>query len=86
MGCPAVTFTAFREVSWNAPLYTRLGFTVPDELTLPAGLVVKREQETRYGLPPESRYAMRLSLRWSARHAPRFIMTVRRKSHHAMSD
>jgi hypothetical protein len=32
-----------------------------DELTLPAGLAAKREQE-RHGLPPESRCAMRLAL------------------------
>ncbi|MEG8508520.1 GNAT family N-acetyltransferase [Klebsiella variicola] len=62
MGYPAVTLTTFREVPWNAPFYTRLGFTMLDELTLPAGLAAKREQETRHGLPPESRCAMRLSL------------------------
>ena len=33
-----------------------------DELTLPAGLAAKREQETRHGLPPETRCAMRLAL------------------------
>jgi hypothetical protein len=49
-------------VPWNAPFYTRLGFTMLDELTLPAGLAAKREQETRHGLPPESRCAMRLAL------------------------
>lgn len=62
MGYPAVTLTTFREVPWNAPFYIRLGFTMLDELTLPAGLAAKREQETRHGLPPESRCAMRLSL------------------------
>lgn len=59
MGYPAVTLTTFREVPWNAPFYTRLGFAMLDELTLPAGLAAKREQETRHGLPPESRCAMR---------------------------
>ena len=49
-------------VPWNAPFYTRLGFAMLDELTLPAGLAAKREQETRHGLPPESRCAMRLAL------------------------
>ena len=62
MGYPAVTLTTFREVPWNAPFYTRLGFAMLDELTLPAGLAAKREQETRHGLPPESRCAMRLAL------------------------
>ena len=62
MGYPTVTLTTFREVPWNAPFYTRLGFAMLDELTLPAGLAAKREQETRHGLPPESRCAMRLAL------------------------
>ncbi|EIY5126442.1 GNAT family N-acetyltransferase [Klebsiella quasipneumoniae] len=59
---PAVTLTTFRDVPWNAPFYTRLGFAMLDELTLPAGLAAKREQETRHGLPPETRCAMRLAL------------------------
>lgn len=62
MAYPAVTLTTFREVPWNAPFYTRLGFAILDELTLPAGLAAKREQETRHGLPPETRCAMRLAL------------------------
>jgi hypothetical protein len=61
-GYPAVTLTTFRDVPWNAPFYTRLGFAMLDELTLPAGLAAKREQETRHGLPPETRCAMRLAL------------------------
>ncbi len=44
MGYPAVTLTTFREVPWNAPFYTRLGFTMLDELTLPAGLAAKRNR------------------------------------------
>ena len=62
MAYPAVTLTTFRDVPWNAPFYTRLGFAMLDELTLPAGLAAKREQETRHGLPPETRCAMRLAL------------------------
>lgn len=62
MAYPAVTLTTFRDVPWNAPFYTRLGFAMLDELTLPAGLAAKREQETRHGLPPEMRCAMRLAL------------------------
>ncbi len=61
MGYPAVTLTTFREVPWNAPFYTRLGFAMLDELTLPAGLAAKREQ----GDP--ARPAARVALR----HAPR---------------
>ena len=59
---PRFPETTFREVPWNAPFYTRLGFAMLDELTLPAGLAAKRDQETRHGLPPESRCAMRLAL------------------------
>ena len=62
LGLTSLTLTTFRDVPWNAPFYTRLGFAMLDELTLPAGLAAKREQETRHGLPPESRCAMRLSL------------------------
>ena len=62
MAYPAVTLTTFRDVPWNAPFYTRLGFAMLDELTLPAGLAAKRELETEHGLPPETRCAMRLAL------------------------
>ena len=59
---PAVTLTTFRDVPWNAPFYTRLGFSMLSELRLPAGLAAKRELETEHGLPPETRCAMRLAL------------------------
>ncbi|MEM0652306.1 GNAT family N-acetyltransferase [Klebsiella huaxiensis] len=59
---PAVTLTTFREVPWNAPFYTRLGFSILDELTLPSGLAAKRELETEHGLPAETRCTMRLAL------------------------
>lgn len=58
MGYPAVTLTTFREVPWNAPFYTRLGFAMLDDGPCPPGWRQK-EQETRHGLPPESRCAMR---------------------------
>jgi hypothetical protein len=38
---PAVTLTTFRDVPWNAPFYTRLGFSMLSELRLPAGLAAK---------------------------------------------
>lgn len=59
---PAVTLTTFRDVPWNAPFYTRLGFSMLSELRLPAGLAAKRALETEHGLPPETRCAMRLTL------------------------
>lgn len=30
-GCPATTLTTFRDVPWNGPYYTRLGYQVLDE-------------------------------------------------------
>ena len=72
MAYPAVTLTTFRDVPWNAPFYTRLGFAMLDELTLPAGLAAKREQETRHGLPPETRCAMRWRSDVQPRRALRF--------------
>ena len=42
MAYPAVTLTTFRDVPWNAPFYTRLGFAMLDELTLPPGWRRKR--------------------------------------------
>ena len=59
-GFPAVTLTTFREVPWNAPFYTRLGFTILNELHLPEGLAAKRALETEHGLTAETRCAMRL--------------------------
>ena len=59
---PAVTLTTFRDVPWNAPFYTRLGFSMLSERRLPEGLAAKRELETEHGLPPETRCAMRLTL------------------------
>lgn len=59
---PAVTLTTFRDVPWNAPFYSRLGFRMLNEQALPAGLAAKRQQETAHGLAPETRCAMRLTL------------------------
>lgn len=38
---PAVTLTTFRDVPWNAPFYTRLGFSMLSERRLLAGLAAK---------------------------------------------
>lgn len=37
MRYPAVTLTTFRDVPWNAPFYTRLGFAMLDERSRPSG-------------------------------------------------
>ena len=60
-GYRAVTLTTFRDVPFNMPFYARLGFEVipHDELTAELRLVV--DDETRRGLDPTRRVAMR---RW----------------------
>ena len=57
----AVTLTTFRDVTWNQGFYTRRGFVT----VAPIGdepLAVILRGESRYGLPPERRCAMRLAL------------------------
>jgi GNAT superfamily N-acetyltransferase len=58
-GYRSVTLTTFRDLPWNMPFYARLGFAViqPEELG-PALLAVVRD-ETRRGLDPARRVAMR---------------------------
>lgn len=46
-GYPAVTLTTFRDVPWNAPFYSRLGFRVLDDL--PPGLQAIRDHEREIG-------------------------------------
>ena len=54
-----VTLTTFREVPWNMPFYARLGFEeIPPEELTPALLSVI-DSETRRGLDPSRRVAMR---------------------------
>jgi GNAT superfamily N-acetyltransferase len=54
-----VTLTTFRSVPWNMPFYTRLGFEeIPLEELSPALLSVI-DDETRRGLDPSCRVAMR---------------------------
>jgi GNAT superfamily N-acetyltransferase len=58
-GYRAVTLTTFRDVPFNMPFYARLGFEVipPEELSSVLRVVV--EDETRRGLDPARRVAMR---------------------------
>ena len=46
-GLPAVTLTTFKDVSWNAPFYERLGFRVIEGLS--SGLWAIREHEREIG-------------------------------------
>jgi GNAT superfamily N-acetyltransferase len=58
-GYSCVTLTTFRDVPWNMPFYARLGFEeIPPEDLSPALLSVI-EDETRRGLDPRRRAAMR---------------------------
>jgi GNAT superfamily N-acetyltransferase len=46
-GYPAVTLTTFRDVPWNAPFYSQLGFRVLDDLS--PGLKAIRDHERDLG-------------------------------------
>jgi GNAT superfamily N-acetyltransferase len=58
-GYSCVTLTTFRDVPWNMPFYARLGFEEipPEELS--SALLSVIEDETRRGLDPSRRVAMR---------------------------
>ena len=58
-GLAAVTLTTFRDVSWNAPFYARLGFRIVEPGSLSPGLVAVVQLEERRGLPAGLRVAMR---------------------------
>ena len=62
-GRAAVTLTTFRDVSWNAPFYARLGFQIVEPGMLSPGLAAAIELEERRGLPAHLRVAMRYTLR-----------------------
>ena len=58
-GYHSVTLTTFRDVPWNMPFYARLGFQViPSEALSPALRSIVQD-ETRRGLDPTRRVAMR---------------------------
>ncbi|HTO01671.1 MAG TPA: GNAT family N-acetyltransferase [Microthrixaceae bacterium] len=48
-----LTITTFRDVSWNRPLYERLGFEVIDDSELSPGLRAIRDEEISIGLDDE---------------------------------
>jgi len=57
-GSDRITLSTFRDVPWNAPFYSRLGFeTIPDS-ELSRALRKLRENENRTGLDPEKRIMM----------------------------
>jgi GNAT superfamily N-acetyltransferase len=54
-----VTLTTFRHVPWNMPFYAKLGFAEIGSEDLSSALRSVLEAETRRGLDPERRVAMR---------------------------
>ena len=58
-GYHAVTLTTFRDVPWNMPFYARLGFEVIPSAALSPALRLVVQDETRRGLDPTRRVAMR---------------------------
>jgi len=55
----ALTLTTFREVPWNAPYYTRVGFRVMTEDQMTSSLCRIREHEAARGLARWPRVTMR---------------------------
>ena len=58
-GYHAVTLTTFRDVRWNMPFYAGLGFEVIPRHELSLSLLSVVRAETRRGLDPFKRVAMR---------------------------
>ena len=58
-GSLAVTLTTFRDVPWNMPFYSRIGFTEIPAPALTPALRGVLEAEARQGLDPARRVAMR---------------------------
>jgi predicted N-acetyltransferase YhbS len=58
-GYSCVTLTTFRDVPWNMPFYARLGFEQIPPAELSPALLSVIEDETRRGLDPGRRVAMR---------------------------
>jgi putative acetyltransferase len=58
-GYDSVTLSTFRDVPWNMPFYTRLGFEVIPAEALTRALRAVVDDETRRGLDPKGRVVMR---------------------------
>jgi len=57
-GFRAVTLTTFRDVAWNGPFYSRIGFAEVEDLKAHPRLAKELAEEAAAGLPPERRIAM----------------------------
>ena len=58
----ALTLTTFRDLPWNEPHYSKLGFTSLNGADLPARLQKHIDLDAEAGLPRHRRCAMQLSL------------------------
>jgi GNAT superfamily N-acetyltransferase len=58
-GFQSVTLTTFRDVPWNMPFYEQLGFEAIPPAQLSPALISVIHDETRRGLDPTRRVAMR---------------------------
>ncbi|MBC7983976.1 MAG: GNAT family N-acetyltransferase [Candidatus Obscuribacterales bacterium] len=66
-GVAAVTLTTYRDVSWNAPFYKRMGFRILKEAEWTPALRELRENEVNMGLRIEARVVMRYELSEASR-------------------
>ncbi|MGV0028847.1 GNAT family N-acetyltransferase [Phormidesmis priestleyi] len=57
-GYSIVSLSTFRDIPWNAPFYSKLGFTPVDEAELTTGFQQLRLQELEAGLPISERVVM----------------------------
>ncbi|HUB38226.1 MAG TPA: GNAT family N-acetyltransferase [Streptosporangiaceae bacterium] len=57
-----MTLTTFRDVPWNGPYYTRLGWSIVPDADLPPELAAARQQERDLGFDEWPRQAMAKSL------------------------
>jgi GNAT superfamily N-acetyltransferase len=58
-GLSAVTLTTFRDVPWNAPFYSRLGFRIVAPRELSAAAAARVREEAGPGVDPRTRVFMR---------------------------
>jgi ribosomal protein S18 acetylase RimI-like enzyme len=57
-----MSLSTFRDIPWNAPFYSKLGFRILDESELTAGFQQIRRQEYEVGLPISERVIMHCEL------------------------
>jgi predicted N-acetyltransferase YhbS len=61
-GYRVVSLSTFRDIPWNAPFYSKLGFRPVDEAELTTGFQQIRLQEVKAGLPISERVMMQCLL------------------------